>query len=170
MTVTDLLLDLFSRVADELPSLVADLNLDQLLWAPAPQVNHIAWLCWHIGRCEDEQIATITAGPSVYVEKGWAQRFALPYAPTDIGYQHSAEQVRAFVLTDPMLLTDYYAAVHERTRSYLHSLTDADLDALIPHDPYRATVGTRLISIANDITQHLGQVAYLRGLISADQG
>lgn len=165
MTINELLLDCFARIDDEFPGLIADLTADQLLWTPVGQVNHMAWLCWHIGRCEDEQIAQITGEQSVYLAQGWDRRFALPYPGHDLGYGHTPEQVRAFRLDSPALLSGYYHAVAARTRDYLAGLTEADLDAPIPNDPYQASVGVRLVSIINDITQHLGQVAYLRGMV-----
>ena len=138
-------------------------DAEQLLWQPAPAANHIAWLAWHIGRCEDAQIAPIGAVPQVY-QDGWAKRFALPSGPSATGYGQSIEQVRAFPLTDPSLFTGYYAAVHAATQHVLDGLSDDDLSSTV-EDSYRVTVAVRLVSIVNDITQHLGQIGYLRGLI-----
>ena len=101
--------------------------------------------------------------PQVY-QDGWAKRFALPSGPSATGYGQSIEQVRAFPLTDPSLFTGYYAAVHAATQRVLDGLSDDDLSSTV-EDSYRVTVAVRLVSIVNDITQHLGQIGYLRGLI-----
>lgn len=166
MNVTQALLDSFARITDNLPGVIDGLSLDELLWAPTPESNSIAWLAWHIGRCEDLQMAHIAGSEQVYTQ-GWSDKFALPYSDDDLGYGHTPEQVQAFAITDPSLLTDYYAATAARTREIIATLSEDDLDAAIPNDPYQATVGTRIISIINDITQHLGQVSYLRGVIDA---
>ena len=159
----DILRDSFERVADDLPAALEGLTAEQLLWQPAPAANHIAWLAWHIGRCEDAQIAPIGAVPQVY-QDGWAKRFALPSGPSATGYGQSIEQVRAFPLTDPSLFTVYSAAGHAATQRVLDGLSDDDLSSTV-EDSYRVTVAVRLVSIVNDITQHLGQIGYLRGLI-----
>ncbi len=159
----DLLRDGFTRVADDLPHLLAGLSAEQLLWQPAPQANHIAWLAWHMGRCEDAQVAAIAGVPEVYSD-GFCRRFNLPYPDEDIGYGQDANQMRAFMLSEPGLLTDYYAAVHTQTLSILDSVDGADLERIL-NDSYQVSVGVRLVSVLNDVTQHLGQIAYLRGLL-----
>ena len=159
----ELLRDGFTRVADDLPQLVAGRSAEQLLWQPAPQANHIAWLAWHIGRCEDAQVAALAGVPEVYSD-GFCRRFNLPYPETDIGYGQDANQMRAFTLSDPGLLVCYYAAVHGQTLRILDSLDAGDLERILD-DPYQVSVGVRLVSVLNDVTQHLGQIAYLRGLL-----
>ena len=59
---------------------------------------------------------------------------------------------------------DHGAAVHAATLETLDGLTATDLERLVD-DPYRVPIGVRLVSIINDITQHLGQIGYLRGLV-----
>jgi hypothetical protein len=48
----------------------------------------------------------------------------------------------------------------------LEGLTPADLDRIVDRrwDP-PVTLGVRLVSIADDSLQHVGQAAYLRGLL-----
>lgn len=167
MDALTILRDGFNRVADDLPASLAGLSSEQLLWQPQPQANHIAWLAWHIGRCEDAQLAALAGQPEVYPD-GWAARFGLPYAPAEIGYGHSAEQVRAFRLPEPTLLSDYYRAVHTATERILDELSEDDLDRQVK-DSFQVSVGVRLVSVVNDITQHLGQIDYLRGLIAERQ-
>jgi hypothetical protein len=162
---TDILQDSFSRVADELPQLLDDLPLAALHWQPDPNANPIGWLAWHIGRCEDVQMAELMGSEQVWVTGGWTGRFQLPYKDDDLGYGHSAEQVRAFRVEDPALLSSYYDDVHARTVTIVQTLTERDFTRVIDRrwDP-PVTVGVRVVSVVNDVTQHLGQLAYLRGL------
>src|SRR4051812_48461452 len=44
----DLVLDAFSRIRDGLPEVVDGLSVDELLWRPDADANHIAWLVWHL--------------------------------------------------------------------------------------------------------------------------
>ena len=64
------------------------------------------------------------------------------------------------------VLVDYYAAVHRRSLEYLESVTCEAMDRVIDTrwDP-PVTVGVRLVSVVNDCTQHVGQLAYVRGLL-----
>jgi hypothetical protein len=60
----------------------------------------------------------------------------------------------------------YLSAVDERTQRMLAALSDADLERIVDGrwDP-PVTLGVRLISIADDCLQHVGQASYLRGLL-----
>ena len=57
------------------------------------------------------------------------------------------------------------AAVDRRTQELLATLTPDDLSRVVDRrwDP-PVTMGVRLVSIADDSLQHVGQAAYLRGL------
>lgn len=162
---TALLQDLFGRVAEALPPLLDGLDGDALRWQPDPAANPMGWLAWHIGRCEDAQIAHLAGGTQVWTAGGWAGRLGVASGARDVGYGHTPEQVRAFGVEHPAQVAAYYAAVHERTRDVVDGLAEDDLARVLDTrwDP-PVTVGVRLVSIVNDVTQHLGQLAYVRGL------
>jgi hypothetical protein len=64
------------------------------------------------------------------------------------------------------VLVGYLDAVDARTRSLLEGLSPEDLDRVVDRrwDP-PVTLGVRLVSIADDCLQHVGQAAYVRGLL-----
>ena len=64
------------------------------------------------------------------------------------------------------LLAGYYDAVSARTAAYLAGLEPDDLDRVVDErwDP-PVTLGVRLVSVVNEVNQHVGQAAYLRGLL-----
>jgi hypothetical protein len=63
-------------------------------------------------------------------------------------------------------LADYLRASHEATVAYLRTVTEGDLDEVIDRNwSPPVTRGVRLVSIADDDAQHVGQAAYLRGLL-----
>lgn len=167
MDFRNLLDDAFTRVLDDLDGVLDGLDADGLLWQPDPGANSIGWLAWHIGRCEDLQMAALAGADQVWTQQGWNTRFALPYSDNDLGYGHTPEQVRAFAAGDPELLGGYYRAVHERTVSIIAGCTADSLERIVDDrwDP-PVSEGVRLVSILNDVTQHVGQAAYLRGLVS----
>lgn len=166
MDSIDLFKDAFTRVAEELPRQLDGLPADSLLRRAHTTGNPIAWLVWHIGRCEDAQMAALDDRTEVW-DIGWRERFDLPYGPHDGGYGQSQKEVDRFTVADPGLLLGYYAAVHEQTLDVLEAERGKSLDRIVDAtwDP-PVTAGVRIVSVINDITQHLGQIAYLHGLPS----
>jgi hypothetical protein len=101
----------------------------------------------------------------VWVSGDWAGHFGLDADPSNTGYGHTPEQAAAVRPDSPQVLIDYYNAVAARTRELLGSLKPDDLDRVVDErwDP-PVTLGVRLVSIASDDLQHVGQAAYVRGL------
>lgn len=165
-TATQLLIDAFRRVHEDVPTVVRGLSTRELSWRPDADANPIGWLVWHLARVQDSHLTDLVAAPQVWEEGGWAERFALPYSPSDIGYGQSSQQVGQFLLHDPSLLLDYCEAVQAMTTPILVGLPDEDHGRVIDEswDP-PVTIGVRLVSVVNDITQHVGQAAYVRGLV-----
>lgn len=166
VTALDLLRDAFARVHDELPPVVSDLTPEELLWRPDPAANHVAWLVWHLARVQDDHLADLSGTEQAWTGDGWADRFGLPYPTDALGYGQSAEEVGAFRLEDPSLLTGYHSAVHELTLTVLGGMDEESLARVVDDrwDP-PVTAAVRLVSVVNDVTQHLGQAAYLSGLL-----
>lgn len=166
MKVNDLLTDAFDRLPELVRSAVQDLTPEQLRRAPADDANPIGWLVWHLSRVQDHHLAQVLDTEQVYLSGDWAGRFGLDPDPDDIGYGHTPEQVTAVAPESWQALVDYYTAVSDRTRAYLGGLQPADLDRVVDEDwDPPVTLGVRLVSVLNDDTQHVGQAAYVRGLI-----
>ncbi len=161
-----ILQDAFDRVHELVPSVVEGLARDELLWRPDTDANHVAWLVWHLSRVQDDHVAGVGEVEQAWTAHGWSSRFGLPYPDDALGYGQSSDEVGAFVLSDPGLLTGYHEAVHSLTGSLLDRLSDDDLDRVVDErwDP-PVTAAVRLVSVVNDIGQHVGQAAYVRGLI-----
>ena len=164
MKTTDLLLDAFARIAEEVGDTVEGLSEEQLAFRPGAGANSIAWLVWHLARVQDNHVAEAAGEPEIWIQDGWADRFGLSLDPADTGYGHSVGEV-AKVRTSAELLTGYADAVGERTRRYLSSLDDEALDRVVDErwDP-PVTLGVRLVSVIGDDMAHLGQAQYVRGL------
>jgi hypothetical protein len=166
LLATRLLADAFGRVPELVRAAVDGLTSAQLAWRPTPEANSIAWLVWHLARVEDDHVAGVAEADQVWFAQGWGERFALPVDARDIGYGQSAEQARSVVVDSGELLTGYYDSVHARTLQVLAGMSDADFDRIVDRrwtPPVTAAV--RLVSVVNDITQHVGQAAYVRGIL-----
>lgn len=167
MTPADVYVDFFERVLESGLAVVDGLTEEQLAHRPAPEANSIAWLIWHTARGQDAQIAQAAGTEQVWSSQGWVDRFGLDLDPDDTGYGQTSEQV-AKVRVPADLLAGYLRATHEATVAYLRGVTEPDLDEVIDDswDP-PVTRGVRLVSIADDDVQHVGQAAYVRGLLGA---
>ena len=165
MTPVDVFIDFFERILENGVAVVDGLTDEQLAYRPTPDANSIAWLVWHTARVQDAQIAHAAGTEEVWIAQGWVDRFGLDLGPEEHGYGHTSEQVGK-VRASAELLADYLRATHEATVGYLRGVTEADLDEVIDTswDP-PVTRGVRLVSIVDDDAQHLGQAAYLRGLL-----
>lgn len=165
MTPAELLVESLERVLESGAAVVDGLSADQLAHRPAPDANPIGWLVWHLARVQDDHVADVAGIEQVWTSQGYAARFGLPFEDADIGYGHSSEQVGQ-VRAESELLASYLAAVHEQSVGFLRGLGEGDLDRIVDErwDP-PVTLGVRLVSVVNDDTQHVGQAAYVRGLL-----
>jgi uncharacterized damage-inducible protein DinB len=167
MTPAELLTDSLERVRESVTAVLDGLTLDDLTHRPTADANSIGWLVWHLTRVQDVHVSELVEAEEVWVADGFADRFDLPYDTAEHGYGHSSEQVGAF-RAEADLLGEYYDAVHRRTLEYVAGLTPEDLDQVVDErwDP-PVTLGVRLVSVVNDDTQHVGQAAYVRGLLGS---
>ncbi|WP_424216746.1 mycothiol transferase (plasmid) [Streptomyces sp. BI20] len=167
MKSAEVLVDAFGRVREGVAEVLDGLTLDDLHARVDPGANSIGWLVWHLARVQDDHVAEPAGREQVWLSEGWAERLALPYQPREHGYGHTAEQVGRFRIAAVADLAGYVEAVHTRTVSFVERLTDADLDRIVDEawDP-PVTLGVRLVSVIADDLQHLGQAAYLRGMLA----
>ena len=165
MTPAELLTDAFGRIVEGGRDVVDGLDDDQLAWRPGPDANPIAWLVWHLARIQDDHVADVAGVEQVWTAQGFHDRFGLPLEPGDTGYGHTSAEVGK-VRAGAGLLAEYLSAVHEQTIAYLAGVAPDDLDRVVDRrwDP-PVTLGVRLVSVVNDGDQHLGQAAYVRGLL-----
>ena len=167
MRSRDLLLHAYDQIQETLRRALDGLTAEQLTARVGPEANTIAWLAWHLVRVQDDHVAEVADREQVWTAGGWARRFDLPFGEDATGYGFGPEDVAAVRVESPQLLLDYAAAVHERTTEFLSGLSDDDLDRIVDRrwDP-PVTLGVRLVSVLSDDLQHVGQAAYLRGLLT----
>ena len=166
MDVSGLLLDLYGRVPPLAREAVEDLDLAQLHHQPGPGANTIAWLIWHLARVQDAQIAELVEEPQVWESGDWSSRFGLEPDPSNHGYGHTEQEMLGVRSESVDALLAYLDAVDAKTQSALRELSPDDLDRIVdPNWDPPVSLGVRLISIADDCLQHVGQAAYVRGLL-----
>jgi hypothetical protein len=162
---TDVLLDGFGRIREIVHDVVDGLGEAELDYRADPEANSICWLIWHLTRVQDDHVAGVAGLEQVWVSGGWDKRFGLPLETGDLGYGHTADEV-ALVQAPADLLAEYHDATYEQTVEFLHGLTDAEMEIVVDRrwDP-PVTMSARLVSVLADDLQHVGQAAFVRGLL-----
>jgi hypothetical protein len=168
MDVSELLVEGFGRLPGLVDWAVSGLSANQLTWEPAPAANSIGWLVWHLTRIQDHHVTELVGDDQVWVGGDWAGRFGLTPDPRNTGYGHDAVQMAAVRPASAQTLVEYYDAVATRTMALLQGATPEALDEVIDRrwNP-PVTLGVRLVSVLADDLQHVGQAAYVRGLLPA---
>jgi hypothetical protein len=163
-TTADLLQDGYARIAQESRAVLSGLVPALLTYRIDPSANTIAWLIWHLTRIEDDHLAGAFGCGQVWIDDGWAARFALPFPDGVVGYGQKPAEV-ALVQPGADDLLGYFEAVHARSVDLLAGVRDADLDRVVDTrwDP-PVTLAVRLVSVLSDGLQHVGQAAYVRGV------
>ena len=166
MECRDLVIDGLGRVEEDVRRAVAGLSAEQLAFRPAQHANSIAWLAWHLTRVQDDHVSDLAGRRQAWLDGKWYERFNRPADKDDTGFGHTQDEVAMIRPDSSQVLLDYYAAVHKRSLEYVQKLSCPDMDRVIDsHWDPPVTVGVRLVSVVNDCTQHVGQMAYLRGLV-----
>ena len=172
MNWQQLIIDLFERISQELERVLNGLTPDELNQQPAPDANTIGWLAWHLTRSHDRNMSEIARKEQLWIEGAWYAKFNRAADPTETGVGHSPEQMAAFRAPDSRTILEYHNAVLERIKDYIvNTLSETELDREVYSPTFRNTntVHRRLLGVLNDGFQHLGQAAYVRGLIT-EQG
>ena len=147
---------------------------EELTWQAGPNANPIGFIFWHITRVEDRLVLVFALGkPDVWVRDGWYERWGIPAEAT--GLEYPPERLASFPLPPLSEMMAYSETVRHETLTYLRNLEAADFEVRPSGTPYpesRAavaffqnyTVGQMFCQFIGEANQHLGQVAYIRGL------
>jgi uncharacterized damage-inducible protein DinB len=166
MHAKDILIEGYGRIREEVHAAVEGLDAERLATLPATGTNSVAWLVWHLTRVQDDHVADAAGLEQVWTAQDWHGRFGLGLPVADTGFGHGPAKVAAVRVDSPDLLTGYYDAVHEQTLDFLRRLTASELERIVDErwDP-PVSLGVRLVSVLSDDLQHVGQAAYVRGLL-----
>jgi hypothetical protein len=162
--------DLVHRVQRDLVAVLTDLDPALLDRPVAPGANTIGWLGWHMTRSHDRNVSELRGTAQLWLG-GWAERFGRQPDPTETGFGHSPHELAAFLSPTPQLIVAYHAAVVEMIDDYLRGADAAELDrvAMSPtlHDTH--TVRHRLVGVLTEGLEHVGQMAFLKGVFNSPQ-
>ena len=144
-----------------------DLTPAELKWQPDPNGNSIGFLLYHIARTEDRFVNTNILGqPTVWLAGKWAQKMGIPETDSG-GFGYTAEKVAAFPVPPLADLQAYAEAVRKKTNEALNDLTADKTDKLVQvGGPFgEVPLGTLWAIIYSNITQHIGEISFIRGMM-----
>ena len=152
----------FDEYYDGLQKALAGLTSEERRFRIGGDANHIDFLVWHMARNEDSTVSACARDPELWSQARWDQRWGLPTEAD--GCAFTAEDVSSFPTIDHDELRQYFADVRTRTQSFLDALAEATLD--LPLGPAAADVPIAqvLSHLVVEQSQHLGQVALIRGV------
>ena len=108
-------------------------------------------------------LSSVTGEEQVWSGGDWAEKFGTDSDPKNTGTGQTPNQTGSLKTAKKDLL-DYSAAVRKKTVACLEKLSPADLDREVPFFAGGTIkVGDFLAGLSMDISQHSGQICYLRG-------
>lgn len=148
---------------EELRKALKGLTPAERRFQPRPESHHIDFTVWHMARVEDNWVQRFARrGDTIWQRDSWHTKLGLP--ERDSGFGYTAEQVANLPRFNFDDLMAYYDAVRAGTVEYLDGVTARQLDRR--PDPRRPeiTIGNMFSHVVVEEAQHVGQVAYLRGM------
>lgn len=156
----------YDRIGGVFRRALDGLSVEQLKAQPSGhESNPIGWLAWHLVRTQDKNYSLLLAEEEAWTADGWSRRFGLP-ADRGSGNGDTLEQVRAFDPVNAETLIAYFEAAREKSRRFLDGLSDSDLEQPSAAGADRnETIKVSIARVTGDLIQHIGQIAYVRGLV-----
>jgi uncharacterized damage-inducible protein DinB len=166
-TSIETLIDAFGRIRGTVRRVVRGLTPEDLAARVDDGANSIGWLIWHLTRVQDDHVSEVAESDQVWTDDGWFERFGLPFPAEVTGFGQSSDEVAQVAGVTAELLVGYHDAVHDRTVQYLRGLDEPELGRIVDTswDP-PVTLGVRLVSVIADDLQHVGQAAFVAGMLS----
>ncbi len=106
------------------------LTEDELRICPQGRHNSVAWLIWHMARCEDVMVNSILRDATEVLDDGWLG--CLEVNTRHIGTDDTMAEVEAFSRqVDVSALRRYRAAVATTTRTWAETVDFCSLDKIL---------------------------------------
>jgi uncharacterized damage-inducible protein DinB len=152
----------FDEYYDGLWNAVAGLSVQERRFRATADANHIDFLVWHMARNEDGTISACAGTEQLWPSTDWPTRWGLSDEGDGCGF--TSEQVAQLAEVEITELQQYFGAVRARTNAFLDALVEDALVELVWAGNPDVTVGQILGHLLVEQSQHLGQVALIRGL------
>lgn len=144
---------------------IEGLSLSELKWQPSLESNNIIYLLWHMGRVEDNWINQVIGGKeSVWIRNGWNKKF--PFDENDYGKGYGKQDLANLPEMNKEQLMDFYNDQRIESIKVIENLSSEDLKKQYKRLSGELKSGHWILGhVLVEESQHLGQVAYIRGMI-----
>ena len=140
------------------------LNQEELIFRPEIHSNSIVFLVWHMAMVEDWLTNEILLNnEKIWIIDKYYEKF--PDLKEKRGYGFSQEELDKFPNMDIEWLINYYDVVRNNTNKLLENITEKDLYLKYEFKSEEVTGYFILGRLITELSQHLGQVSYIRGML-----
>ena len=152
---------------ERLEGLVLGLDDAQLRWSPSPMAHSLAFVLWHIARCDDNYLrAHIQGRDEIWIEERWHLHWGLD--PVSTGMDLPDEEPVKLPLPDIAEILVYARRVWDEAVAIARGLSKEGLDRRVDRVERTTgmTVGEVLVShVLGHDNRHLGEMEYIKGLL-----
>ncbi len=135
---------------------------EEVAWSPGAECNSIAFIVWHISRVEDFWVnRVIQRKKELFDTEGWQQQMGTPVK----AYGLTIEELQSWPVPKLEVLLGYDNQIHECTLSFVQSIPNEQISELARPERPPDTIGDILSRLIVERTLHIGQIAYLRGML-----
>lgn len=165
LSIVPFALATMSRSSRSMLQAIDGLTEDQVFWQPTADSNSIGWLIWHLNRRKDYYSSKLVNDEQTWAAGGWSERFGMN--PIETGTGHSLAEVAAFRPSIELLLA-YAEATNQDAIERLGRVTESSMTEEVELDAGRGMKPRHNIwnPMLSDCLQHLGQIAYIRGMVT----
>tara|TARA_Y100001970_G_scaffold78193_2_gene99528 strand:- start:2293 stop:2808 length:516 start_codon:yes stop_codon:yes gene_type:complete len=144
---------------------IEGLSISELRWQPSLESNNIIYLLWHMGRVEDNWINQVIGGKeSVWIRNGWNKKF--PFDENDYGKGYGKQDLANLPEMNKEQLMNFYNDQRIESIKVIENLSGEDLTKQYKRLSGELKSGYWILGhVLVEESQHLGQVAYIRGMI-----
>ena len=140
------------------------LTQEELIFRPETHSNSIVFLVWHMAMVEDWLTNEILLNNGkIWIIDKYYEKF--PDLKEKRGYGFSQEELDKFPNMDIEWLINYYDVVRNNTNKLLENITEKDLYLKYEFKSEEVTGYFILGRLITELSQHLGQVSYIRGML-----
>ena len=140
------------------------LTQEELIFRPEAHSNSIVILVWHMAMVEDWLTNEILLNNGkIWIIDKYYEKF--PDLKEKRGYGFSQEELDKFPNMDIEWLINYYDVVRNNTNKLLENITEKDLYLKYEFKSEEVTGYFILGRLITELSQHLGQVSYIRGML-----
>tara|TARA_B110000438_G_scaffold205678_1_gene197342 strand:- start:373 stop:888 length:516 start_codon:yes stop_codon:yes gene_type:complete len=150
---------------DSLHKALDGLNKIELNWQPSLESNNIIYLVWHMARVEDNWINQIIGGnKTVWSLNKWSEK--LNIKENDYGKGYLKEDISNLPDMNINDVLKFYKQQRDQSIIIINELNDEDLNKDYKRLTGELKKGYWILGhVLVEESQHLGQIAYIRGMI-----